>query len=254
MPEPLLGFLVGGVQKGGTTALAAALARHPGIAMPRDKELHAFDAPDFDERWTAAEVDARIASRFDPGAHGVHGDATPLCIYHPAVVGRIARYNPAMRWIVLLRDPVERAISQHHMERRRGVERRGLFAAAFAEPARLRHGRMDDFSANAPWRWASYADRGRYARQLDVLLAHFPATQVLLLRSADLIAAPADVLARALDFLGLPAATLDAERAFVGGYRAPAPWSPGRLLLRWRLRGEIRELRERHGIDLRAGR
>lgn len=252
MPEPLLRFVVGGAQKAGTTALASALSRHPGIAMPRGKELHAFDDEAFDEGADTAAVDARIAPAFEPAPDGtLHGDATPLSVYHPDVVRRIARYNPAMRWIVLLRDPVERAISHYCMERRRGVERRGLFAAALAEPMRLRQ-RARDFSHDAPWRWASYADRGRYAGQLDVLHAHFPRSQVLLLRSADLLAAPAIPLARVAGFLGISAAPLALDRAFEGGYIAPGRWAPGRLLLRWRLRGEVRRLRERHGIDLSA--
>lgn len=253
VPEPLLGFVVGGVQKGGTTAMAAALARHPSIAMPRGKELHVFDAADFDDGWDSAQVDARIATEFEPGGRRLHGDATPLSIYHPRVVRRIARYNPAMRWIVLLRDPVERAISHYCMERQRGLEQRGLFAAVLAEPGRLR-GRGDDFSDGAAWRWASYADRSRYARQLDTLFAHFPRPQVLLLRSGDLLADPSSVLARAVSFLGVPPAGIDASQAFVGGYPAPARFAPGRLLLHWRLRGELQRLRERHGVDLRAPR
>ena len=252
MPEPLLGFIIGGVQKGGTTALAESLARHPGIAMPRGKELHVFDAADFDERWDSAQVDARIAPEFEPGTDRLHGDATPLSLYHPEVMQRIARYNPSMRWIVLLRDPVERAISHYHMELRRGKERRGLFAAILAEPARLR-GTPADFALEAAWRWASYVDRGRYARQIDALYSHFPRAQVLLLRSADLLADPVATLGRVTDFLGLPPVPAVAERAFVGGYATPARFSPGRLLLRWRLRGELRRLRERHGVDLRAG-
>ena len=35
MSAPRIGFLIGGVQKGGTTALAQYLAAHPGIALPR---------------------------------------------------------------------------------------------------------------------------------------------------------------------------------------------------------------------------
>lgn len=253
MPEPLLRFIIGGVQKGGTTALADSLSRHPGIAMPRGKELHVFDATDFDERWDSAQVDARIAPEFAPGTGRLHGDATPLSLYHPEAMRRIARYNPSMRWIVLLRDPVERAISHYHMELRRGKERRGLLAAVLAEPARL-HGPPAGFAPDAAWRWASYVDRGRYTRQLDALYLQFPRSQVLLLRSADLLADPAATLARVTEFLDIPPVATNVERAFVGDYAAPGRFSPARLLLRWRLRGELRRLRERHGIDLRAAR
>lgn len=270
MAEPRIRFVIGGVQKGGTTALAAALSRHPGLALPDRKpgldpalgapppawlkEAHVFDAPDFDDAWTPADVDARFASRFSRFGDGrLYGDATPLSVYHPRVVARIARYNPGMRWIVLLRDPVERAISHYFMQRARGHERRGLLRAVLVEPAALAAS-FDDFSRDAPWRRVSYTDRGRYARQLDVLFSHFPREQALLLRSRDLASDPDGTLDRVLAFLGVerPAEVSAPGRTFEGAYAEPAPWSPGLLLLRWRLRGEVRRLREAYGIALDA--
>lgn len=269
MAEPRIGFLIGGVQKGGTTALARALSGHPGVALPDArpgrpladadthaawlKEAHVFDAPDFDEGWDVAAVDARFAGRFSHfGDARLHGDATPLSVYHPQVVARVARYNPGMRWIVLLRDPVARAISHYFMERGRGQESRSLLGALLAEPARLRRS-SGDFSRTAAWRRASYVDRGRYVRQIDGLLACFPRDQVLLLRSQDLAAHPRATMDRVLSFLRLPAmppGMAAPGRVFEGGYAVPAALSPGRLLLRWRLRGEIARLRETYGIAL----
>lgn len=269
---PRIRFLIGGVQKAGTTALAQLLAQHPGIALPDRlppgmsppagdtalawrKEAHVFDAPGYDEQWAIAEVDARFEARFEAFADPrMHGDATPVSVYHPRVVARVHRYNPAMRWIVLLRDPVERAISHHAMERARGAESLSLLRAILAEPARL-HGTFDDMSAAAPWRRASYVDRGRYTRQLDALLARFPSRQVLLLRSRDLARDPVATADRVVAFLGLPPAPMQAPSRGVleGGYTPPGPLAPSRLLLRWRLRGETARLRDRHGIDLDAG-
>lgn len=269
--QPRIRFLVGGVQKAGTTALAAMLARHPGIALPDRlprgatapggdmsvayrKEAHVFDAPDFDDRWDAAAVDARFAARFSAlDDERLQGDATPLSLYHPRVLARVRRYNPDMRWIVLLRDPVERAISHYFMERSKGREPLTLWRAVLAEPRRLRGG-FEDMSRNAAWRRASYADRGRYTRQLDLLYAHFPAEQVLLLRSTDLERRPVETAQRAIAFLGLPGLPIEApsRRVLEGDYRRPPAWSPARLLLRWRLRGELARLRARYGIELAA--
>ncbi len=254
MPQagPRVGFLLGGVQKGGTTALARLLAQHPGLALPEGKEAHVFDAPDFDEGWSAEQVDARFAPHFDsarPAA--LHGDATPITLFHPTLVARVARYNPAMRWVLLLRDPVERAISHYFMERGRGLESRSLLAAVLLEHRRLR-GHVDDWSADSPLRVCSYAARGRYAAQLCVLFEHFPREQVLLLRSCDMAACPQPVLARIWDFLGVAPVSFGqvAGRVFAGAYRPPPPWSAGRLALHWLLRGEKAALARQHGIDL----
>ena len=155
-PEPRIAFLVGGVQKAGTSALAQYLRASPGLRLPADKEAHVFDGPDFDEGWSPAEVDAHHAHKLPGDVPGtLLGDATPFYLFHPRCVARIARYNPAMRWIVLLRDPVERARSQHHMERERGHERLPLWLAVLLERRRLR-GHADDLARGSRLRRCSY--------------------------------------------------------------------------------------------------
>ena len=249
-PEPRIAFLVGGVQKAGTSALAHYLRESPGLRLPVDKEAHVFDALDFDECWSPAEVDARYSGKLPSDASGaLLGDATPFYLFHPRCVARVARYNPAMRWIVLLRDPVERARSQHHMERARGDESLPLWLALLLEPWRL-HGHQEDFSPGSPLRHHSYRARGDYARQLDTLYAHFPHEQILLLRSERLRSDPEECVRDACSFLGVPPPAADTayEPVFVGDYRPASPGSPGTRWLRWLMRRELREMRERYGI------
>ena len=137
MTAPRVDFLIGGVQKAGTSALARYLAEHPEIALPRGKEAHVFDAPDFDEQWTPSDIDSRYADHFDSApVDALYGDATPIYCFNPAFVRRIAAYNPAMRWILLLRHPVDRAISQYHMERARGDESWPFWPAMLLEQRR----------------------------------------------------------------------------------------------------------------------
>lgn len=250
--SPRIAFIVGGVQKGGTTALARYLAAHPGVDLPAGKEAHVFDDPGYLDAWTAAEVDARFAGQWDaPAGDRLRGDATPITIAHERLVLRVARYNPAMRWIVLLRDPVQRAVSHYHMVRGWGGEPRSLFWAVLSEPWRLRRD-ADALAHGSPARYWSYVSRGRYARQLDLLFRHFPREQVLLLRSRDLAEHPAQSMGRVLGFLGLPPFPQPPSFApvFEGRYRPLPWWSPGGWLLRLRLAGEKAALRRRHGIDL----
>jgi hypothetical protein len=247
-PEPRIAFVLGGVQKAGTSALARYLAAHPRLRLPAGKEAHVFDAPDFDDGWSPAQVDRQYADLFQPAdGDAVHGDATPFYLLHPRVVARIARYNPAMRWIVLLRDPVERALSHFHMERRRGLERWPLWPALLLEGWRLR-GHADDFSRDSPLRRHGYRLRGDYARQLDALYAHFPREQVLLLRSEQLREQPAACMRAACTFLGIEAPAADAvyPSVFVGDY--PVPGRPTRRLVRWLMRNQLRDMRTRYGI------
>ncbi len=248
--EPRVQFLIGGVQKGGTTAMAQCLSQHPGVLLPTQKEAHVFDAPDFDDVWTCAEIDRRYAAHFTAaGEERLCGDATPIYCLHERFVQRIARYNPQMRWVILLRHPVERAVSQYHMERARGDERWPLLPALLLERWRLR-GHHDDFSAGSPLRHYSYRLRGDYARQLDTLYRHFPRAQVLVLRSDVFRLAPADVLIRVYNHLGLPGPVRLPERTevFAGDYAPLARDGLTWLLATWLLRKERRMLRSQHDI------
>lgn len=250
MTGPLVSFVVGGVQKAGTSALAEYLSTHPGVRLPRDKEAHVFDRPGFDEGWTAEDIDRLYAAGLPADArHHRCGDATPIYLFHPVFIARIARYNPAMRWIVLLRHPVERALSQFHMERARGYDRWPLWAALALERWRLR-GHHDDFAHDSPLRRHSYLARGDYARQLDALYSAFPREQVLLLRNEDLRAGPGAVLDRVCGFLGIgpmPGPVAPRE-VFAGGY-APYPRSgPSWRLARFLLRKPMARAAARHGL------
>lgn len=249
--SPKIDFLIGGVQKGGTTALASFIAQHPDIRLPAGKEAHVFDAPDFDEAWDAAAIDARYRRHFpvedQPGL--LQGDATPIYCFHPRLVRRIARYNPGMRWILILRHPVDRAISQWRMETGRGDDSWPLWAAALFERWRLL-GHGDDFSATSPLRRHSYLARGDYARQLDVLYRHFPPEQVLLLRNKELAQAPEAVLGRIWHFLGLSPPTVAPVfgRVFEGGQNPVPETAPVWRLLRLLLRRRMRDAERRYGI------
>ena len=248
--EPLLRFMIGGVQKAGTTALAQYLGMQPGLLLPRDKEAHVFDAEDFDDAAAPAAIDTRYARLFDDAADSrLHGDATPIYLFLPQAIARIARYNPGMRWIVLLRDPVERAVSQHHMERQRANERWPLPLALLLERGRLRRDRAN-LSPGSSLRTHSYRARGDYACQLDHLFAHFPREQVLLLRSDALRSAPATVVTQACAFLGVPPPAEDLVYApvFTGDYpRIPRNGLRWRLL-RWWFRRELAAMRERYDL------
>lgn len=210
-----------------------------------------FDAPDFQDAWTREDVDRLYMGTFDgdgdPGL--LAGDATPIYLLHPRFIDRIARYNAAMRWLVLLRDPAERAISQYRMERGRGHERWPLWPALLLERWRLR-GHLDDFTHGSPLRRHSYRLRGDYARQLDALYARFPREQVLLLDNRELREDPTGTLRKACRFLGVepPPGAVPEERVFVGDY-VEFPRNGFRMrLLRWLMRRELREMRERYGI------
>jgi hypothetical protein len=200
-------FLLIGAAKCGTSALHAALARHPGLflADPKEPKFFLTDGPPPESGggpgdvatwrehvWRRADYEALFAQA-PPTA--LCGESTVFYLYDLAAQRRIRRLLPHARLIALLRDPVERAHSNWAHLRAAGLEPEADFTAALdLEPARIAAG------------WAHfwhYAAQGRYGEQLDHLFTLFPREQVLLLRYRELRDAPAQTADRVCRFLGV---------------------------------------------------
>lgn len=193
---PRIDFMVIGVQKAGTTALYDYLAEDPSIGLSQVKEVHFFDDETLD--WARPDYDPYHA-RFDWDRPAIRGEATPIYVYWPGSLERIARYNPAIRLILLLRDPVERAWSHWRMEYARGAETRPFSWC-------VRQGRHRLFEAE-PWgahREFSYVERGFYGEQAERLLGLFPRGQLMIEAAETLRRDPNATLARVNAFLGAP--------------------------------------------------
>lgn len=216
-PEKV-GFMIAGTQRGGTTTLHEYLRRHPEIGMPADKELHFFD----DEKlWRAQRpsyATYHAAFPVEP-SHRLLGDATPIYMYWEPAIPRIRDYNPAMKLILVLRNPITRAYSHWNHERKAGREPLSFRDALLAEPARAEQERPLQL------RYTSYVERGMYARQLARIWANFPAQQTLVLRTDDLRTALASVFVRIATFLGVARFT-PAHAIVANAHTYAAPMSP----------------------------
>jgi len=196
-------FMIAGTQKGGTSALNAVLRNHPDLVMCNVKEPHFFDA----EEPFAGEPDyTAYHARFpERGTAKLMGEATPDYLFWPPAMGRIHAYNPAMRFIVLLRHPADRAFSQWMMATNRRREARSFEEAVEDDIARLRgegrYGRNDK----------AYVARGLYTMQLKRILSLFPASQLHLIKSERFRTDAAPVLIGICDFLGIRRATPDRQ-------------------------------------------
>ena len=201
--RPWLDFMIVGAQKCGTNALHRFLSLHPEICMSSPKEVHLFDAPEYSRHWTPEQIDERYRSSFAHcGDARIRGESTPIYLFYSEIPRELARYNPALKLIVLLRDPVERAVSHYYMEWSRDWERRPLWQALLMEPFRLR-GCRDPRAHRSTMRVCSYRTRGLYSRQLRNLYRYFGRDRVLVLRNRDLRERHDETLHRVFAFLGV---------------------------------------------------
>jgi hypothetical protein len=192
--DRMVNFLICGTQKGGTSALDAYLREHPEICMAEQKEVHFFDNEDY-FRCKKPAYD-RYHSAFNPKAsHKLIGEATPIYMYWYSAPLRIWSYNPSMKFIILLRNPINRAYSHWTMERARNTDCVSFFDAIQSEQKRCRE--------KLPYqhRVYSYIDRGFYLEQLRRLWFFFPKNQVLIIKSAYLKYQPNEALHDICDFL-----------------------------------------------------
>ncbi|BCS33190.1 deacetylase sulfotransferase [Luteitalea sp. TBR-22] len=204
-------FVIIGTQKGGTSSLYQYLAMHPDVLPAFKKEVHYFGweyarGP----RWYRAHFPlawARDAHARRLGTPAVTGEATPYYLFHPHVPGRMHALVPEARVLVLLRDPVSRALSSYRHQVRQGRETRPLLQAMTEEHATLA-GEVARLEADPLYkgeahRHFSYVSRGFYADQLERWFAVYPREQILVLRSEDFFRETASVYARVVEFLGL---------------------------------------------------
>jgi hypothetical protein len=260
-------FIIAGTQKGGTTALAKFLAQHPQICMAPAKEVHFFD---YDQHYYAPHNKPSNApqtakplarSQAKPNYDYYHsffpnytdqlaiGEATPIYMYLPWVADRIHAYNPGMKLILILRNPIDRAYSQYQMELARGWEWLPFPVAIRLEPLRLRLA-FNHEAQRSPIRTHSYVDRGFYHRQIQHLLKYFAPQNLLILRNEELQVNHTQTLRQVYEFLQVdPMITPPpAEKVLVGKYEPMHPRDRNYLQKKYQL--ELDRLSQRLSIDL----
>lgn len=185
-------YLIIGAQKAGTTWLQHALSFHPQVFAPAKKEIHFFDkanhfvmGPDWYAKWFDGKQ-----------PHQITGDATPNYLWIPeskeeaveaghmdGIAERVHAFNPDIRWIAILRDPVDRAVSAYYHHIRAGKIHP-------SQPIR------------SVWHKFGIRSMGCYAQQLDPWQRLFPESHGLVLSfEEDVIANPMATIHRVCRFL-----------------------------------------------------
>jgi hypothetical protein len=116
LPTILPDFLCIGAPRAGTTWLHGILASHPDVFVPvHRKELHFFGGDNFDR---GLDWYARYFEGAKPGQ--VVGEVTPAYLRRPQAAARIKELLPETQFVVMVRNPVDRAYSQYTAQRQAG--------------------------------------------------------------------------------------------------------------------------------------
>ena len=126
----------------------------------------------------------------------IAGDCTPSYIYYEPAAERIWKYNPQIKLLMILRNPVERAFAHWNMQRFRGREPLDFFDAVREEQSRI---------SGAPpteARRFAYVDRGFYGQQLERFFKFFPREQMKIVKFEEFKNNQRETLASIFSFLG----------------------------------------------------
>ena len=238
-----LEFIVPGAQKSGTTALHYFLKKHPKIALPDRQEMHFFDD---EEIFSRPPVDYELLHRHFPrlGRGLTPGEITPSYLYWKPALQRIQEYNPRIKLIILLRNPVDRAFAHWNMQRFKNRESLEFLAALKEEPRRTAQ------TLSVQSRRFSYLGRGFYSAQLEGAFNLFPRDQVKVIRFEDFRDRKQSTLDAIFDFLGVKRIQTgrDSDRNVVPYERAMTPEERKYLLDVFS--AEIAKLEQTLGWDL----
>ena len=199
-----LDFILAGAQKSGTTALHYFLSKHPDITMGDKQEIHFFD----NEEIFAGQVDYELLHKHFPSVRPstVAGECTPIYIYWKPAMERIWKYNTKIKLLIILRNPVDRALAHWNMQRFKGREPLDFLDAVKEETKRTQE------TAPLQSRRFSYVDRGFYAEQLERVFKFFPREQVKIVKFEEFRDKKSETLNAIFRFLGVEPLVLSRDK------------------------------------------
>ncbi|MEY3991117.1 MAG: hypothetical protein RI985_2198, partial [Chloroflexota bacterium] len=166
-------FFIAGAQRSGTTYLYQQCAEHPQIemALPVRPEPKYFI-----NQWNAQSTAASYFDRyFGHKADAlVYGEKSTSYIEIESAAQRIAALIPNAKIVFVLRNPVERAISNYRFSVKHGVEPASLAEAMYQEETRRTKYDANKISVS-PF---AYLQRGRYIEYIRMYERYVDPAQI----------------------------------------------------------------------------
>ena len=190
-------FLCIGAPKSGTTSLFEILKQHPEVGLSSFKEPHFFDTNANWEKgidWYEENYFKGLESK------NAIGEFTPSYLGHSVCVSRINEtLGSDVKFIVLLRNPIDRAYSHYLHTKRDEYE-----TLSFLDSLRKEQGRLEGYINNkddVSFSRFSYKYSSMYALQLKSYLHKFRKEQFCIVLFEDFVNHRQQVIIKILNFL-----------------------------------------------------
>jgi len=172
----MLNFIIPGAQKSASTFIHKCLAEHPAIYMPAD-EISFFESPDYETSTVSS-----FWNLFNGNHNKILGIKRPSYLAKPEVPERIKKHAPDAKFIVVLRNPIRRAVSAYYHQMKYG----------FIPVKNIEQG-LDDILNKKYVQDSKFAraseiiDFGFYCKQLERYFSFFDRKKFLILLHEDIV-------------------------------------------------------------------
>jgi hypothetical protein len=195
-------FLIIGTQKAGTTSLFQYLLQHHEIYFSEVKEVNYFVV---DHLYARGE---KYYHSFFSGFKNqkVIGSAFVHMLPCLKAIDRVYHYNPNMKFIVMLRNPIDRAVSSFKYAIRNGWEDSSttIMSALKLEQDRLK---QEEYNL-------TYFYNGLYNLHLTNWMKKFPKENFIILKQEDLQNAPQQTMDALFNFLHVTNRSIDTSNKY----------------------------------------
>ena len=173
-------FIIIGAMKCGTTTLAEILSNHPDVCFCRKKEPHFFSK---NANWQNCLEEYK--NLYQPSGQQICGEASTTYTFFPKynACPELYKFNPHLKLIYIMRNPVDRVVSQYLHCYSRGYTSLPLEEAILANPG--------------------YINLARYFIQIRPYLELFGKQQIMLLTLEEFLANKSKTLSKIANFLDI---------------------------------------------------
>jgi len=199
-------FLIIGVQKAGTTTLFNLLIHHPKLKGSIIKEVHYFNRDDNyakGDHWYRKNFKSLLL----PSSGKLFFEATPEYIISPKYLERIKKFNPKIKVVIILRNPVDRAFSSWNFNKR--FKEFSDILPDFEECVRQEMEVIEGKREENRITELRFLRKGLYDGMIENCFEIFGRSNVLIVMANDLKKKTIDLLNKVIGFVGLPHSNWD---------------------------------------------
>ena len=190
-------FLIGGTSAGGTSFLSAILIQHPEIFLPKKMRPEPHFSTNVEYKNGKEYYLKKWFSNVPKNAKAVGERSSSYMFGGENVAKKIKEFNPNMKFMFTLRNPIERAWANYRYTVLQGLEENTFSYALENEEERV-DSQKGIWSEIQPY---NYTGRGFYFNQLNAFIENFPRENILLIKSKLLSIQTSKEINKILDFL-----------------------------------------------------